>query len=68
MGNEQGESYTRRMVEARKVVTVVFADVAGSTALGEALDPEAVRRVMGRYFDEARSALEQHGGTVEVHR
>jgi class 3 adenylate cyclase/tetratricopeptide (TPR) repeat protein len=39
--------------------------VAGSTALGEALDPESVRRVMERYFDEARTALEQHGGTVE---
>jgi hypothetical protein len=53
------------MAEARKIVTVLFADVAGSTALGEALDPEAVRRVMGRFFDEARSAIERHGGTVE---
>jgi hypothetical protein len=31
------------MAEARKTVTIVFADVAGSTALGERLDPEAVR-------------------------
>jgi class 3 adenylate cyclase/tetratricopeptide (TPR) repeat protein len=53
------------MAEARKVVTVVFADVAGSTALGEALDPEAVRRLMERYFRDARSVLEQHGGKVE---
>jgi class 3 adenylate cyclase/tetratricopeptide (TPR) repeat protein len=53
------------MVEARKTVTVLFADVAGSTALGEALDPEAVRRVMERFFAEARSAIEHHGGTVE---
>jgi class 3 adenylate cyclase/tetratricopeptide (TPR) repeat protein len=53
------------MAEARKVVTVVFADVAGSTALGEALDPEALRRVIERYFREARTVLEQHGGTVE---
>ncbi|HSF61842.1 MAG TPA: adenylate/guanylate cyclase domain-containing protein [Gaiellaceae bacterium] len=53
------------MVEARKTVTVLFADVAGSTSLGESLDPEVVRRVMERFFDEARSAIERHGGTVE---
>jgi class 3 adenylate cyclase/tetratricopeptide (TPR) repeat protein len=53
------------MAEARKIVTVLFSDVAGSAALGEALDPEAVRRVMARFFDEARSAIERHGGTVE---
>ena len=38
--------------EARKTVTVLFADVTGSTALGERLDPESFRRVMARYFDE----------------
>jgi class 3 adenylate cyclase/tetratricopeptide (TPR) repeat protein len=53
------------MAEARKTVTVVFADVSGSTALGEQLDPEAVRRVMQRYFAEMGSVLESHGGTVE---
>jgi class 3 adenylate cyclase/tetratricopeptide (TPR) repeat protein len=47
------------------VVTVVFADVTGSTALGERLDPEALRRVMGRYFDEMEAVIERHGGTVE---
>jgi class 3 adenylate cyclase/tetratricopeptide (TPR) repeat protein len=51
--------------EVRKVVTVVFADVSGSTALGERLDPESLRRVMGRYFEEMRTVLERHGGTVE---
>jgi class 3 adenylate cyclase len=58
-------SYTRLVVEARKTVTIVFADVSGSTSLGERLDPEALRRVMERYFAEARSVLERHGGTVE---
>jgi class 3 adenylate cyclase/tetratricopeptide (TPR) repeat protein len=53
------------MAEARKYVTVVFADVSGSTALGERLDPEALRRVMERYYAGARQALERHGGTVE---
>jgi class 3 adenylate cyclase/tetratricopeptide (TPR) repeat protein len=51
--------------EVRKTVTVLFADVTGSTALGERLDPESFRRVMARYFDVARVCLERHGGTVE---
>ncbi|MDX6491184.1 MAG: hypothetical protein QOD43_1429, partial [Gaiellaceae bacterium] len=51
--------------EVRKTVTVLFADVTGSTALGEQLDPESLRRVMVRYFETARRCLERHGGTVE---
>jgi class 3 adenylate cyclase/tetratricopeptide (TPR) repeat protein len=51
--------------ESRKTVTVLFSDVTGSTALGEQLDPESLRRVMGRYFAEMRAVLEAHGGTVE---
>jgi class 3 adenylate cyclase/tetratricopeptide (TPR) repeat protein len=46
-------------------VTVVFADVTGSTGLGERLDPETLRRVMTRYFEEMSSILRRHGGTVE---
>jgi class 3 adenylate cyclase/tetratricopeptide (TPR) repeat protein len=49
----------------RKTVTILFADVAGSTALGERLDPEALRGVMSRYYNEMRAVLESHGGTVE---
>jgi class 3 adenylate cyclase len=51
--------------EVRKVVTVLFCDLAGSTALGERTDPEALRALMTRYYDLARAALERHGGTVE---
>jgi len=51
--------------EQRKTVTVLFCDVSGSTALGERVDPEALRAIMGRYFDVARAAIERHGGTVE---
>ncbi|CAN5772871.1 AAA family ATPase [soil metagenome] len=51
--------------ETRKTVTVIFCDVARSTELGERLDPEALRRVMKRYFDAMRTVLERHGGTVE---
>jgi class 3 adenylate cyclase/tetratricopeptide (TPR) repeat protein len=52
-------------LQVRKTVTVLFCDVTGSTALGECQDPELLRMVMTRYFDEARSALERHGGKVE---
>ena len=51
--------------EARKVVTVVFADITGSTGLGERLDPEALRSIMGRWFDAMRAVLERHDGSVE---
>ncbi len=51
--------------EARKVVTVVFADITGSTGLGERLDPESLRAIMGRWFEAMREVLEEHGGTVE---
>jgi len=51
--------------EVRKVVTVVFADVTGSTHLGERLDPESLRAIMGRWFEAMRAVLERHGGTVE---
>ncbi len=49
----------------RKTVTVVFADVTGSTALADRLDPESVWHVMSRYFEVMREPLERHGGTVE---
>jgi class 3 adenylate cyclase len=50
---------------SRKVVTALFCDVTGSTALGEQLDPEVLREVMNRYFTEIRKTIERHGGTVE---
>ena len=51
--------------EVRKTVTIVFSDLKGSTNLGEALDSEALREVLARYFDEMRAVLERHGGTIE---
>src|SRR5262245_52207369 len=49
---------------ARKVVTIVFADLIGSTSLHERLDPESVSRVMDRYHRAVRVPVEAHGGTV----
>src|SRR5215469_11059512 len=53
------------MPEERKLVTILFADVTGSTALGEALDPEDVRALMGRYYVHARQVIADHGGRLE---
>jgi class 3 adenylate cyclase len=51
--------------EERKVVTIVFADVTGSTTLGERLDPEHLSEVMQTYFAAMREEIEAQGGTVE---
>jgi class 3 adenylate cyclase len=48
--------------EQRKVVTCLFCDVAGSTALGEQLDPEALRALLARYFERMKGIVEHHGG------
>jgi class 3 adenylate cyclase len=51
--------------EQRKVVTVLFCDLVGSTSLGESHDPEVVRARLARTFEDLRTILERHGGTVE---
>jgi class 3 adenylate cyclase/tetratricopeptide (TPR) repeat protein len=51
--------------QRRKPATLLFADVAGSTALAERIDAEAVRELMLAYFREMRTAIEAHGGVVE---
>src|SRR3954451_14604833 len=51
--------------ERRKVVTILFCDVTGSTGLGEQLDPEALRTVLARYFERMKAIVERHGGSVE---
>ena len=56
---------TPHEAEERKLVTVLFADVSGSTGLAETLDAEVVRDVMAEYFTVARTEIESHGGTVE---
>jgi class 3 adenylate cyclase/tetratricopeptide (TPR) repeat protein len=49
---------------ARKVVTIVFADLIGSTALHERLDAESARRLMERYYRVLRTPVEANGGRV----
>jgi class 3 adenylate cyclase/tetratricopeptide (TPR) repeat protein len=51
--------------QERRVVTVLFADLAGSTALAEQLDPEDVRRVQGELFELLNREVVRFGGTTE---
>ncbi len=51
--------------EERKVVTILFTDLVGSTARAEDLDPEDVRATLSAYYAQLRAELERHGGTVE---
>ena len=49
----------------RRIVTVLFADLAGSTALGQKLDPEDVRALQGELFALLHTEVEKFGGTTE---
>lgn len=48
-----------------KVVSVVFSDLVGSTALQEALDTESVRRVMARFYEVMSETVGRHEGSIE---
>src|SRR6266487_3239037 len=51
--------------EERRVVTVMFADVTGSTPLADRLDPEDMRAILTGYFNLITEQIRKHGGTVE---
>ncbi len=51
--------------DVRKVVTVVFSDLVDSSRLSVQLDPEALKGLMSRYFEEMSGVVERHGGIVE---
>jgi len=53
------------MPEERKLVTILFADIVGSTEMGLSHDPEVVRASLGQAFESASQILRAHGGTVE---
>ena len=61
-GNQLGATETR---EERKIVTVLFVDLAGFTARADHLDPEDVRAILTPYYARLRSEIEAFGGTVE---
>jgi class 3 adenylate cyclase len=49
----------------RKLVTVMFADISGFTALSENMDPEAVRDLMNRCFDRLVPCIKNYDGTID---
>jgi class 3 adenylate cyclase/tetratricopeptide (TPR) repeat protein len=51
--------------EGRKVVTILFADLSGSTVLGERLDPEELRGILGLYFNELARQIRRYEGTID---
>jgi class 3 adenylate cyclase len=51
--------------EERKLVTVLFADLVGSTELGGAQDPERTRAILDRFYDSMAAEIDRAGGTVE---
>ncbi len=61
--NETG-AHPQAEADSRKVVTVLFADITGSTGLGQTLDLEALQQMMSRYFAEMKLVVERHGGLV----
>ena len=48
-------------------VTALFADIVGSTALGERLSPDEVRLVIGEFVDRMNRAVERYGGSVQAY-
>jgi class 3 adenylate cyclase len=54
-----------RTGEERKLVTVLFADLVGSTVFAGERDPERVRGHLERFYDAMREEIELTGGTVE---
>jgi class 3 adenylate cyclase/tetratricopeptide (TPR) repeat protein len=51
--------------ENRRLVTVLFGDLSGSTTLGERLDPEDLRRILTSYFSLLSREIQRYGGTVD---
>src|SRR6266568_1191757 len=51
--------------EERRVVTIMFADIIGSTPLADRLDPEDMRAILVGYFNLMTEQIRRHGGTVE---
>jgi predicted ATPase/class 3 adenylate cyclase len=52
-------------LDVRKTVTILFIDIVDSSRLSLALDPEALRNLLARYFDELSAVIRRHGGVVE---
>jgi class 3 adenylate cyclase/tetratricopeptide (TPR) repeat protein len=65
VGNDVPADASAAPVAERRLVSVLFADLVGSTALAETRDAETVREILSAYFAAARGVVERYGGTVE---
>ncbi|HLW01534.1 MAG TPA: adenylate/guanylate cyclase domain-containing protein [Ktedonobacterales bacterium] len=62
---EAENPWTTVDTEERRVVTILFADMMGSTAIADYMDAEEVRRLMSGYFATLAQPIHRHGGTIE---
>jgi predicted ATPase/class 3 adenylate cyclase len=53
--------------DVRKTVTILFIDIVDSSRLSLALDPEALRNLLERYFGELSAVIRRHGGVVQAY-
>ena len=65
MGSSTGQGQPTAPTSERRLVSVLFADLVGFTTLSESRDPEEVRALLTRYFEESRRVVERYGGVVE---
>ena len=54
-------------LDVRKTVTILFVDIVDSSRLSLALDPEALRNLLARYFGELSAVIRRHGGVVDAY-
>ncbi|MFM2182621.1 MAG: hypothetical protein RJB61_915 [Actinomycetota bacterium] len=60
-----GTPVTGAQAEERRIVTVLFADLVGFTSLSEHLDPEQVKRIVDRCFEQLVEVVTEYGGSVD---
>ncbi len=63
--SRQGGAELTAPATERRLVSVLFADLVGSTAMAEGQDVEAVRELLSRYYDLCREIVDRYGGAIE---
>ncbi|HTD20070.1 MAG TPA: adenylate/guanylate cyclase domain-containing protein, partial [Ktedonobacteraceae bacterium] len=66
--NQQTQPLSNELLanpEERRLVTIMFADITGSTPLADRLDPEDMRAILTGYFNLMTEQIRKHDGTVE---
>jgi class 3 adenylate cyclase len=68
VGSQAIATPSREVADEVRPVTILFADVVGSTALGERLAPEEVKALLGECVTIMSRAVEEFGGTVQAYQ